>query len=77
MVMAIVLLSNLSSFEKDMKRTLDDDLEQFSPMLNFTFVHDDVDDAFSGKSFSQSVDSNWFEEEYTITRASMEWCPSW
>jgi len=77
MVMAIVLLRNLSSFEKDMKRTLDDDLEQFSPMLNFTFVHDDVDDAFSGKSFSQSVDSNWFEEEYTITRASMEWGPSW
>ena len=42
MVMAIVLLSNLSSFEKDMKRNVEDDLEQLSPALNYTFTHSNV-----------------------------------
>ena len=77
MVMAIVLLSNLSSFEKDMTRNVEDDLEQLSPALNFTFTHSNVEDAFSGQSFSQNNDWFWFDDDQTTTYASMEWGPSW
>ena len=77
MVMAVVLLSNLSSFEKDMKRNVEDDLEQLSPALNYTFTHSNVDDAFSGQSFSQSSNWFWLDDDQTTTYASMEWGPSW
>ena len=77
MIMAVVLLSNVSSFEKDMTRNLEDDLPELSPALNFTFQHSNTDDAFSGKSFTQRTEWSWFSETQTIRYATMEWGPSW
>ena len=77
MIMAVVLLSNVSSFEKDMTRNLEDDLPELSPALNFTFQHSNTDVAFSGESFTQRTEGSWFSEERTVRYATMEWGPSW
>ena len=77
MIMVVVLLSNIPSFEKDMSRNLEDDLPELSPALNFTFQHSNTEDAFSGKSFTTRNEWSWSSEGQTTRSASMEWGPSW
>ena len=77
MIAAVVLLSNVSSFEKDMSRNLDDDLQQLSPVLNFSGPSVNSQDAFSGKVFTQETLSYNFDGDFTVGYVSIEWGPSW